>query len=170
MRKTEEYFLIDVFGKEKCSLLAAGGAKIKPLAGKRPKIIMPTVRIAAANTGYPLPVIAAGEKVISNCLDPFEAKLSECIGIFLIITAAEIGEMTLEDLMEGVSSPRKVFGLLLFQYGSILYPHIEYYCENVRFASPIGKNESEFHITCAWSRLGGCKSKSICLAGSQEVQ
>jgi hypothetical protein len=95
MRKTEEYFLIDVFGKEKCSLLAAGGAKIKPLAGKRPKIIMPTVRIAAANTGYPLPVIAAGEKVISNCLDPFEAKFPECIGIFLIITAAEIGEMML---------------------------------------------------------------------------
>ena len=26
MRKTEEYFLIQVFGKEKCSLLAAGGA------------------------------------------------------------------------------------------------------------------------------------------------
>lgn len=44
--------------------------------------------------------------------------------------AAEIGEMTLEDLMEGVSSPRKVFGLLLFQYGSILYTHIWYYREN----------------------------------------
>ena len=57
MRKTEEYFLIDVFGKEKCSLLAAGGAKIKPLAGKRPKIIMPAVRIAAADTGYPLPQV-----------------------------------------------------------------------------------------------------------------
>jgi hypothetical protein len=147
MRKTEEDFLIDVVGKEKCSLLAAGGAKIKPLAGKRPKIIMPTVRIAAADTSYPLPVIAAGEKVLAYRLDPFEAKLPECIGIFLIITAAEIGEMTLEDLMEGIFSPRKVFGLFLFQYGSILYTHIEYYCKNVRFASPIGKNESKFHIT-----------------------
>ena len=71
MRKTEEYFLIDVFGKEESPFLTAGGAKIKPLAGKRPKIIMPAVRIAAADTGYPLPVIAASEKVISNCLDPF---------------------------------------------------------------------------------------------------
>jgi len=85
--------------------------------------------------------------VLANCLDPFEAKLPECIGILLIIPAAEIGEITLEDLMEYVSSPRKVFGLLLFQCGSILYAHIKYYCENVRFASPIGKNESEFHIT-----------------------
>ena len=88
---------------------------------------MPAVRIAAADTGYPLPVIAASEKVISNCLDPFYAKLTECISILLIIPAAEIGEMTLEDLVEGVSSPGKVFGLLLFQYGSILYTHIEHY-------------------------------------------
>ena len=130
---------------------------------------MTTVRITTAYAGYTLPVVTAGEKVLSNRLDPFETKLPECIGIILIIPAAEIGEMTVEDLMEGVSSPRKVFGLLLFQYGSILYTHIEYYCENVRFASPIGKNESKFHITCAWSRLGGCKSKSVCLAGSQEV-
>ena len=130
---------------------------------------MPAVRIAAADAGYSLPVVTAGEKVFSNSLDPFEAKLPEIIGILLIIPATEIGEMTLEDLMEGVSSPRKVFGLFVFQCGSILYTHIEYYCENVRFASPIGKNESEFHITCAWSRLGGCKSKSVCLAGSQEV-
>ena len=96
---------------------------------------MPAVRISAAYTGYPLPVIAASEKVISYRLDPFETKLPECIGIFLIITAAEICEMTLEDLMEGVSSPRNVFGLLLLQYGSILYTHIEYYCENGTDAS-----------------------------------
>jgi hypothetical protein len=95
MRKTEEDFLIDVVGKEKCSLLAAGGAKIKPLAGKRPKIIMPTVRIAAADAGYTLPVVTTGEKVLSNSLDPFETKLPECIGILLIIPAAEIGEMML---------------------------------------------------------------------------
>jgi len=73
--------------------------------------------------------------VISNCLDPFEAKLPECISILLIIPAAEIGEMTLEDLMEGVFSPGNVFGLLLFQYGSILYTHIEYYCKNGTDAS-----------------------------------
>ena len=158
-----------MFGKEERSFLAAGGTQIKPLTGEGAEVIVTTFRVTAADTSYPLPVIAAGEKVISNCLDPFEAKLPECIGILLIIPAAEIGEMTLENLMEGVSSPRKVFGLLLFQCGSILYTHIEYYCENVRFASPIGKNESEFHITCAWSRLGGCKSKSVCLAGSQEV-
>jgi hypothetical protein len=143
MRKTEEYFLIYVFGKKKGPFLTAGGTQIKPLAGKRPKIIMPAVRIAAADTGYPLPVIAAGEKVLTNSLDPFEAKLPECIGILLIIPTAEIAEMTLENLMECVSSPRKVLGLLFFQYGSILYAHIEYYCENVYFASPIGKNEAE---------------------------
>ena len=96
---------------------------------------MPAVRVSAADTGYPLPVVAAGKKVLSNCLDPFEAKLPECIGILLIIPAAEIGEMTLEYLMEGVSSPRKVFGLLFFQYGSILYTHIEYYCEKGTGAS-----------------------------------
>ena len=107
------------------------------------------VRIATADAAYTLPVVAAGKKVLSNCLDPFEAKLPECIGILIIITAAEIGEMTLEDLMEGVSSQRKVLGLLLFMYGSILYTHIEYYCENVRFASPIEKIEFEYHITCA---------------------
>ena len=84
--------------------------------------------------------------MLSDRLDPFEAKLPECIGIFLIIPAAEIGEMTLEDRMEGVSSPREVLGFLLFQYGSFLYTHIEYYCENVSIASPRVKNEFEFHI------------------------
>jgi hypothetical protein len=52
---------------------------------------MPAVRIAAADTGYPLPVIAASEEVLTNSLDPFETKLPECISIFLIIPAAEIG-------------------------------------------------------------------------------
>ncbi|AHC14097.1 hypothetical protein L21SP2_0670 [Salinispira pacifica] len=129
-----------MFGKEKSPLLAAGGAEIKPLAGERAEIVVTTVCISAADTGFPLPVIAAGEKVLAYRLDPFEAKLPECIGIFLIIPAAEIGEMTLEDLMEGVSSPRKVSGLLLFQYGSILYTHIEYYCENGIDASEKQKN------------------------------
>ena len=107
---------------------------------------MTTVRVTAADAGYSLPVVTASEKVLSTCLDPFETKLPECIGIFLIITAAEIGEMTLEDLMEGVSSPRKVFGLLLFQYGSIFYTHIEYYCENGTDSS--GKiKKLKFNIT-----------------------
>ena len=87
---------------------------------------MTAVRISAADTGYPLPVVSAGEKVLSDRLDPFEAKLPEFISIILIIPAAEIGEMPIEDHMEGVSSLREVLGLLLFQYGSILYTHIEY--------------------------------------------
>jgi hypothetical protein len=105
-----------MFGKEESSLLAAGGTQVKPLAGKRAEIVVTAVGISAADTGYPLPVIAAGEKVLSNSLDPFETKLPECIGILLIIPAAEIGEMTLEDLMEGVFSPRKVLRLLVFLY------------------------------------------------------
>ncbi len=135
VRKTQQDFLIQVFGKEKCSLLATGGTQIKPLTGEGTEIVVTTVRITAADTGYPLPVVAAGEKVLAHRLDPFEAKLTECIGVLLIILAAEIGEMMLEDLMEGVSSPRKIIGLLLFQYGSILYTHIEYYCENGTDAS-----------------------------------
>ncbi len=170
MRKTEEDLLTQMLGEEESPFLTAGGTQIKPLAGEGAEIVVTAVRITTADAGYTLPVVTAGEKVLSNSLDSFETKLPECIGILLIIPAAEIGEMTLEDLMECVSSPRKVLGLWLFQYGSILYAHIKYYCENVCFASPIGKNESEFHITCAWGRLGGCKSKSVCLAGSQEVQ
>ena len=111
------------------------GAQVKPLAGEGAEVIVTAFRIAAANTSYPLPVIAASEKVLSNCLDPFEAKLPECIGILPIIPVAEIGEMVFEDLIEGFSSPRKVFGFLLLQYGSILYTHIEYYCEQGTDAS-----------------------------------
>ena len=48
----------------------------------------------------PSPVIAADEKVLTCRLDPFEAKLPECIGIRLIIPAAEVGEMMLEDLIK----------------------------------------------------------------------
>ena len=43
--------------------------------------------IAAANPGYPFPVIATSEKVLVHHLDPFETKLSEGIGILLIIPA-----------------------------------------------------------------------------------
>jgi hypothetical protein len=111
------------------------GAQIKSLAGKGAEIVVPTVGIAAVYTGYTLPVIAAGEKVLGDRLDPFQAKLPVCTGIFILIPAAEIGKMPLENSMEGVSSPRKVLGLLLFTYGSILYTHIEYYCENSTVAS-----------------------------------
>ena len=135
MWKTQQDFLIQVFGKEERSFLAAGGTQIKPLTGEGAEVIVTTFRVTAADTSYPLPVIAAGEKVLTNRLDPFEAKLPECIGILLIIPVAEIGEMTLEDLMECVSSTWKVLGLLLFQYGSVLYAHIEYYCENGTDAS-----------------------------------
>jgi len=124
MRKTEEYFLIQVFGKEKSPLLAAGGVQIKPFTGEGAEIVVPAFRVTAADTGYTLPVVAAGEKVIADRLNPIKVKLPVCISIFIIIPAAEIGEMTLEDLMEDISSPWKVFGLLLFQYGSILYTHI----------------------------------------------
>ncbi len=124
-----------MFGKEECPFLTAGGAKIKPLAGERTKVIVTAFRISAADTGYPLPVIAAGEKVLAYRLYPFETKLPECIGILLIIPAAESGKMTLEDLMKGVSSSGKVFSLVLFQYGSILYTHIEYYCKKGTDAS-----------------------------------
>jgi len=96
MRKSQQYFLIQVFGKEKCSLLAAGGAKIKPLAGERTKIIMPAVRITAADAGYSLPVVTAGEKVLAHRLDPFEAKLPEFIGILLFIPAAKMVQMLQE--------------------------------------------------------------------------
>ncbi len=68
-----------------------------------------------------MPVIAACEKVLTDCLDPFEAELPEFIGKFILIAAAEIGEMMLEDLMEDISSPWKVFGLLLFQTPSHCY-------------------------------------------------
>ncbi len=125
MRKVQQDFLVQVFGKEERPLLATGGTHIKPLAGERAEIVVTAIRISAADTGCPSPIIVAGEKVFANRLDPFEAELPECIGIFLIIPAAEIGEMTLEDLMECVSSPVKLFGLLLFQCGSILYSHIE---------------------------------------------
>jgi len=50
-------------------------------------------------------------------------------------SAAEIGEMTFKDRMEGVFFPWKMPRLLLFQYGSILYTPIEYYCENGTVAS-----------------------------------
>ena len=95
MRKTQQDFLIQVFGKEDRSFLAAGGTQIKPLAGERAEVVVTAVGIAAADTGYSLPVVTAGEKVFSNSLDPFETKLPECIGILLIIPAAEIGEMML---------------------------------------------------------------------------
>jgi len=49
-----------VFGKEERSFLAAGGTQIKPLAGERAEVVVTAVRIAAADAGYPLPVIAAG--------------------------------------------------------------------------------------------------------------
>jgi len=100
------------------------GTQIKPLAGKRPKIIMPAVRISAADTGYTFPVIAAGEKMFADRPDPFEAELPECIGILLIIPAEEIGKMSLEDLMESVSSPRHVSTGLFMWYGPLRYSHI----------------------------------------------
>jgi len=71
--------------------------------------------------------VTIAKKVLPNRLDPFEAEFLECISILLIIPAAEIGEMPLEDRIEGIFSQWKLFNLLVFQYGSILYTHIEYY-------------------------------------------
>jgi len=63
MRNTQQDFLSQMFGKEKCSLLAAGGTQIKPLTGEEAEVVISTVRVGAAYTRYPLQVIAAGEKV-----------------------------------------------------------------------------------------------------------
>jgi hypothetical protein len=95
MGKVQQDFLIQVFGKEERPLLTTGGSQIKSLTGEGAEIVVIAVRIAAADAGYPLPVISASEKVFAYRLDPFETRLPECIGIFLIITIAEIGEMTL---------------------------------------------------------------------------
>ena len=133
--KVQQDFLIQVFGKEERPLLTTGGAQIKSLTGEGAEIVVTAVRIAAADTGYPLSVVTAGEKVLSNSLDPFETKLPECIGILLIIPAEEIGEMTLEDLMEGVSSPRKVSTGLCVLYGALRYSHILNYRERGESAS-----------------------------------
>ena len=48
------------------------------------KVVVTAVKITTADAGCTLPVVTAGEKGFSNCLDPFEAKLPECIGILLI--------------------------------------------------------------------------------------
>ena len=109
-----------MFGKEDRPLLTTGGAQIKPLAREGAEIVVTAVRIAAADAGYTLPVVAAGEKVLYNCLDPFEVKLAVCVGILLIISTEEIGKMPLEDSVKGVSSPGKVLPLLIFLYISIL--------------------------------------------------
>ena len=58
------------------------GTQIKTLTGEGAEIVVTTVRITAADTGYTLPVVAAGEKVLANRLDPFEAELSVFPGIF----------------------------------------------------------------------------------------
>jgi hypothetical protein len=96
------------------------GTQIKPLAGEGAEIVVTAVRIAAADAGYPLPVIAAGEKMFADRPYPFEAELPVCVGILLIISTEEIGKMPLEDSVKGVSSPRKVLRLLIFLYISIL--------------------------------------------------
>ena len=120
--KTEEDLLTQMLGEDERPFLTAGGTQIKPFAGEGAEIVVTAVRITTADAGHTLPVVTAGEKVLSNSLDPFEAKLPEGIGILLIIPAAEIGEMTLEDLMECVSSPRKVLGLLL----KSAFPNLDY--------------------------------------------
>jgi len=68
MGKVQQDFLIQVLGKEECPFLTAGGAQIEPLTGEGAKIVVTAVRIAAADAGYPLAVIAAGEKVLANRL------------------------------------------------------------------------------------------------------
>lgn len=75
MRKTEEDLLTQMLGEEERPLLTAGGTQIKPFAGEGAEIVVTAVRITAADAGYTLPVVAAGEKLLSNCLDPFETKL-----------------------------------------------------------------------------------------------
>jgi len=49
-----------------------------------------------------LTVIAAGKTVFADRLVPFKAELPICIGTFLLIPVAVIGEMPLENRMEGV--------------------------------------------------------------------
>jgi len=66
MRKTGEDLLTQMLGEEESPFLTAGGTQIKPLAGEGAEIVVTAVRIATADTGYTLPVVTAGEKVLSN--------------------------------------------------------------------------------------------------------
>ena len=97
---------------------------MKPLAGEGAEVIVPTLGVVAAYTGYALPVIATGEKVFADLLYPLEAELPVCAGIYILISVAEIMKMLLEDRMQRVPAPWKVLGSLFSQCGSALYTHI----------------------------------------------
>jgi len=95
------------------------------LTAEGTEVVVAAFGIAAAYTGNALPVIAAREKVLSNCLDPFESKLPVCADILLITPAAEIGEMLMNIIWRvffpAVRIDRPVCAVL----SSALLPHTE---------------------------------------------
>jgi hypothetical protein len=54
MRQAEEDLVGEMLGKEDRPLPAPGWAEIETLAGKRPEVVMPALRVRAADTSHTL--------------------------------------------------------------------------------------------------------------------
>ena len=97
-----------MFGEQESTFLAAGRAHIKPFTRKRPKIIMPTLRIGTPYSRYALQIIAAGDEMFTYFHNTFQTELSVPVGICFFIGCTEILEMLLKYGMKDVPSARNI--------------------------------------------------------------
>jgi hypothetical protein len=118
VREGEQELLVEVFGKQKGSLLGAGRAKavqlpalgIESFAGKRTKILEAAFGIAALDTSDAFYVVAAAFKPFRHMGDTFQAELAVVLGVEGVVGIGESGEMVVEDKAQDICPPRNIGG------------------------------------------------------------
>ena len=102
VRELEEELLVEVFGKQKGSLLRAGRTEIKALTRKGAEVFQTACGIGALNTGDALGVVAAAFESVHHSGDPFQAELAVVLCVERVVGLGEILEMIVEDTREGI--------------------------------------------------------------------
>ncbi len=87
---------------------AAGRAQIEPLAGKRPEVVVPAIRVRAANAYYALAIVAIRREPFAYLLDAFETVDAVGRCILRLVVVAEVGDVAFENGMKLVAVLRKI--------------------------------------------------------------
>ncbi|MBA7674220.1 hypothetical protein ES703_82427 [subsurface metagenome] len=94
--QAQQEMVLQVLREQEGSFLRAGRAEVEPLAGKKTKILVFTVRIGALNAGNPLGIVSAEDELLRNFRDTLNSEPTVEDSVFVFVLIGEPLEVFIE--------------------------------------------------------------------------
>jgi hypothetical protein len=108
VREIEQELLVEVFGKQKSSLLRTGRTEVESFARKRSEILEAAFGIGTLDPGDTLGVVAAAFEFVHHAGDTVQTELAVVMGIEGVVGIGESMEMVVEDELERIGCTRGI--------------------------------------------------------------